>query len=204
MESAAPDQIVSGSELAAILGCRPSYIVELKRHGRLVPNPDGKGYLRAASVALYNATRDPSRAGVAARHAEARGAPLVGAEAYGEAADAGEREDLAGQGSDAARRAKALADKAEADARAAQLDLEERLGNLLPARRVERMLSEAATGIRNALERMADTLAPQLAATTDESRCRQLVWDEVSHALEELSRGFRVAAQQAREEGEDD
>ncbi|RRT95256.1 hypothetical protein EGJ34_22010, partial [Stenotrophomonas sp. 278] len=54
--------------------------------------------------------------------------------------------------------------------------------------------AEAATAIRVELERMADTLAPQLAATADEARCRELIWNEVSHALEEMSRGFRVAA----------
>ena len=41
---------------------------------------------------------------------------------------------------------------------------------------------------------MADTLAPQLAATVDEARCRELVWNEVSHSLEELSRAFREVA----------
>lgn len=201
VEGPAPDVVVSGADLARLLGCKPSYVVELKRHGRLVPNPDGKGYLRAASVALYNDTRDPSRAGVAARHAEARGAALAGG--GDDVGEEGEDESSPGQGSDARRKAKALADKAEADARNAILDLQERLGELLPARQVERVVSEAATGLRLALERMADTLAPQLAATTDEARCRQMVWDEVSHALEELSRGFRSAAQRTREEGED-
>lgn len=203
VEPVVNDEVISGKDLAQILGCRPSYIVELKRNGRLVPNPNGSGYLRAASVELYNRTRDPSRAGVAARHAEARGAALAGAEDLA-GDEASEGDDASPRGSDAARRAKALADKAEADARNALLDLEERIGELLPARQVEQLLGEAATGIRLALERMSDTLAPQLAATTDEARCRQLVWDEVSHALEELSRGFRAAARKAREEGEDD
>ncbi|RRT95410.1 hypothetical protein EGJ34_21970, partial [Stenotrophomonas sp. 278] len=54
--------------------------------------------------------------------------------------------------------------------------------------------AEAATAIRVELERMADTLAPQLAATSEEARCRELIWNEVSHALEEMSRGFRSAS----------
>jgi len=49
---------------------------------------------------------------------------------------------------------------------------------------------------------VADTLAPQLAATLDEAGCRRLVWDEVSHALEELSQGFRTLAAKAAEAAE--
>lgn len=197
VEAQPGDEVVSGAQLALLIGCRPSYIVELKRKGRLVPAPTGKGYLRAASLALYRETADPSRAGVAARHAAARAA---GGSVDAEVSEEDGVTDL--PTSDAARRARALADKAEVDARTAELDLLERQGQLLPADAVEQLLSEAATGLRVALERMADTLAPQLAATADETRCRQLVWDEVHHTLEELSRGFRAAAQAAREEVE--
>ncbi|MFP3415846.1 hypothetical protein SB773_30875, partial [Bacillus sp. SIMBA_074] len=63
------DVVVTGKLLADHIGCRPSYIVELKRAGRLVLGPDGKGYLRDASLALYEQTRDPAKSGVAARHA---------------------------------------------------------------------------------------------------------------------------------------
>ncbi len=197
---AVDDVVVTGVELAAFLGCRPSYIVELKRNGRLVPAAGGKGYLKAASLALYEQTRDPARAGVAARHAAERGQSLAGAEVEEgpddeaeDAIDAPERP----LSSDAKRKAKALADKAELDAENARIDMAERLGELLPRADVERAIGQAANGLRVALENMADTLAPQLAATNDEAQCRKLVWDEVSHALEELSRGFREAAKAA-------
>jgi hypothetical protein len=191
------DVVVTGKELAAYIGCRPSYVVELKRHGRLVLAPDGKGYLKSASLALYEATRDPSRAGVAERHAAARGASLVnaGGDGVSEAADDDEGE-TEPKGSDAKRKAKALADKAETDARMAQIELSEKLGELLPRAEVERAVGEAATALRTALERLPDALAPQLAAITDEGKVRQLLWDELTHALEELSRGFRAAAKQ--------
>lgn len=195
------DVIVTGRELATLIGCRPSYVVELKRLDRLVPAPTGKGYLKRASLALYEQTKDPSRAGVASRHAEARGTPLHGEEG---SEDEGDDDAEGGSGSvplssDAKRKAKALADKAETDARMAQIELAKTLGDLLPATEVERVLSEASTALRVALEGLADTLAPQLAAMTDEGRCRQLVWDEVAHALEELSRGFKEAIQPSRE-----
>lgn len=197
---AVEDVVVTGVELAAFLGCRPSYIVELKRNGRLVPAAGGKGYLKGASLALYEQTRDPARAGVASRHAAERGQSLTGAEVEEERDD--EAEDAIDVperplSSDAKRKAKALADKAELDADNARIDMAERLGELLPRVDVERAIGQAANGLRVALENMADTLAPQLAATNHEAQCRKLVWDEVSHALEELSRGFREAAKAA-------
>ncbi|WP_313243052.1 hypothetical protein [Stenotrophomonas sp.] len=193
------DVTVSGKELAALIGCRPSYIVELNKKGRLVPVSEGKGYQRDASLALYGQTKDPSYAAVATRHAQARGAALGGAVEVEDGEDADSEQDgdqggVAPATPDAKRKAKALADKAEIDAKAAARDYEVSMGKLLDASQVEHVLAEAATAIRVDLERMADTLAPQLAATTDESRCRELVWNEVSHALEEMSRGFRVAA----------
>ncbi|MCW0398756.1 hypothetical protein NB688_000570 [Xanthomonas sacchari] len=189
------DVVVTGKELAAYIGCKPSYVVELKRNGRLVLAPDGKGYLKSASLALYEETRDPSRAGVAERHAAARGAQLVNVRGDGDADPVEDDEgDAEPKSSDAKRKAKALADKAETDAHMAQIELSEKLGELLPRDEVERAVGEAATGLRIALERIPDTLAPQLAAITDEAKVRQLLWDELTHALEELSRGFRSAA----------
>lgn len=193
---ASEDVRVSGKDLAALIGCRPSYVVELKRKGRLVPAEDGKGYLRDASLALYGQTQDPSYTAVAERHAAARGSALVTAGVMDEEdGDAeAEADAKAPPTKDSLRKAKALADKAEIDAMAAARDYEVSMGKLLDAGQVEHVLAEAATAIRVELERMADTLAPQLAATTDESRCRELVWNEVSHALEEMSRGFRSAS----------
>ena len=188
--------LVSGKELAAHIGCRPSYIVQLKREGRVVLADGGKGYLLEPSLQLYRETRSPAHVAVAQRHAAARG----GAQAalQGQSDDGGYIEDeLAAElpaGGSQARRTNALADKAEVDAKAAQRDLDISLGLLLDRRDVEAVLGQAAGALRAELERMADTLAPQLAASSDEIRCRELVWNEVSHSLEELSRAFREVA----------
>lgn len=195
------DVTVTGKDLALLIGCRPSYIVELKKKGRLVSADGGKGYLRDASLALYGQTQDPAYSAVAARHAQTRGASLAGAgEGAGPEVDPddldpeAEQDNVAPATPDAKRKAKALADKAEIDAKAAARDYEVSMGKLLDAGQVEQVLAEAATAIRVELERMADALAPQLAATADEARCRELIWNEVSHALEEMSRGFRTAS----------
>ncbi len=200
------DTVVTGAQLAARIGCKPSYIVRLKRDGRVVPK-DG-GYLLAASLALYDGTRSPAHAGVAQRHAEARGHALAQQEdtADGDVDDTTTDAGAGDQGArqlpvgDAARRAKALADIAETQAAAAKRDLEISLGQLLRADDVSALLGQTATAFRSTLERLADTLAPQLAAVADEHRCRELIWSEVSHALEELSRGFRAIGQAEVEE----
>lgn len=201
------DTTVTGAQLAARIGCKPSYIVQLKRQGRVVASQGG-GYQLDASLALYEQTKSPAHAGVAQRHAEARGSALAplqgdsgtGAEDEGEDAAGGESRPL--PVGDAARRAKALADRAETDAAAAQRDLAISLGLLLRRDDVASVLSQAAGTFRATLERLADTLAPQLAAVADEHRCRELIWSEVSHALEELSRSFRTIGQ-AQEAGEE-
>lgn len=210
------DLTITGKELASLIGCKPSYVVELRKKGRVVVGEGGKGFLKAASMELYARTADPVYAGVAQRHADERGSALVGS---GEAASAGDvdidddeedgddddaRPSRAGrpQTPDSARKAKALADKAETDAHMAQIALQKELGLLLPRADVEAFLAEHATTFRGAMERLADTLAPQLAATLDEAGCRRLVWDEVSHALEELSQGFRTLAAKAAEAAE--
>ncbi|MGE8282827.1 MAG: hypothetical protein ACN6PX_03045 [Stenotrophomonas lactitubi] len=210
------DVTITGKELASLIGCRPSYVVELRKKGRVVVGVGGKGFLKAASLELYARTADPVYAGVAQRHADERGSALVGSREGANAIDADiddEEEDSddddarpsrAGrpQTPDSARKAKALADKAETDAHMAHITLQKELGLLLPRADVEAFLAEHATTFRGAMERLADTLAPQLAATLDEAGCRRLVWEEVSHALEELSQGFRTLAAKAAEAAE--
>lgn len=185
---------VTGKELATRIGCKPSYVVELKRNGRVVPGPNGRGYLLAESLALYEATRDPAKAAVASRHAQARGTGTLGSDEGEEEGDAPDAEQLPAS-PDAKRKAKALADKAEFDAKAAQRDYEVSMGKLLDADQVQHALAAAATQLRTTLERLPDTLAPQLVAMSDEGKARNLMWDEINHALEEASRAFRRIAQ---------
>lgn len=192
----APGNIVNGKQLAAVLGCKPSYIVELKKLGRLVLTEDGRKFLLSESAALFEATRDPSRAGVVARHAANRAAAATTAPpSEGEGEESPEELPTG----DAKRRAKALADKAEWDARVAERDYRVSIGQLLDAGEVDRALAAAATTLRTALERMVDVMAPQLAAQADEVKCRDLLWQEVSHSLEEISRSFRGVAKATAE-----
>jgi hypothetical protein len=197
---------VSFKAFARILGERsPSYVTQLKAEGRLVLSADGKRVRVAESLALVRSTADPGKAGVVARHAAARGDSADGAPI----APPGEAEGDAGgepgavsadpiEQSHARRRSKAMADKAETDALAADRDYRKSMGELLEAAEVEHAVRGAVASFRGSLENLPNTLAPELSAMTDEGRIRVLLSEAFEHALEELSRQF--AALGRREE----
>ncbi|PRH82619.1 hypothetical protein [Arenimonas caeni] len=184
---------VSRKAFARILGAAPSYITQLQEEGRLVLSADGKKVRVEESLALIRGTADPSKAGVAERHAAARGAPTGAAAADDQDGDDAMPSDPA-QGGDARRRAKALADKAETDAKAAELDYRQRVGELLEAAEVEHLIKSAVTTFRGGLESLPDTLAPELSALSDEGRIRVVLGEAIEHRLEELSRAFGAIA----------
>ena len=189
---------------ARILGKSRSYVTQLKAEGRLALTDDGKRVRIAESHALIRDTADPARAGVAERHAAARTAKGAGgADAPVQAppeADDGDGEDAIAdpiERNDARRKAKAIADKAEADARKALRDEQLELGQLLSVDDVEHALRDAGARLRNTLENLPNTLAPELAAATDEGRVRVLLGEAIEHALEEASRKFGAIAKES-------
>ncbi|MBD7987125.1 hypothetical protein H9645_03695 [Luteimonas sp. Sa2BVA3] len=185
---------------ADLQGWRPSYITELKGKGHLVLTDDGRQVRVPESLAKLAALRDPSKIGVKERHAAARNVARTSSSTPG-----GEGQDAADvapptfvpDDPHAKRRAKALADQAEAAARKALRDEQVELGELIQREDVERVLADAATRLRTTLENVPATLAPELAATTDEARCRVLLANAIEHALEDLSRKFAVAGKGA-------
>jgi hypothetical protein len=197
---------VSFKAFARILGERsPSYVTQLKAEGRLILSADGKRVRVAESLALVRSTADPGKAGVVARHAAARDGVAdavrpdpasepdvdAGGEPGGASADPIEQ-------SHARRRSKAMADKAETDALAADRDYRKSMGELLEAAEVEHAVRVVGAYFRGSLENLPNTLAPELSAMTDEGRIRVLLSEAFEYALEELSRQF--AALGRREE----
>lgn len=188
-------------KFADLQGWRPSYITELKAKGHLVLTDDGRQVRVPESLAKLAALRDPSKIGVQERHAVARNiartsSSTPGGEGPG-AADAPAPSTFVPDDPHAKRRAKALADQAEAAARKALRDEQVELGELIQREDVERVLADAATRLRTTLENVPATLAPELAATTDEARCRVLLANAIEHALEDLSRKFAAAGKAA-------
>lgn len=183
---------VTRKAFARILNAAPSYITQLQAEGRLVLTADGKRVRVDESLALIRGTADPAKAGVAARHAAARGAPTAtsaGDEPGPEDGEVGAGADAA-QDSHARRRSKALADKAETDAKAAERDYRISMGELLEAAEVEHLIKSAVATFRGSLENLPDVLAPELSAISDEGRVRVVLAEAIEHKLEELSRAF--------------
>lgn len=177
-------EILGFKAFADHLGCRPSYVTELRKSGRLVLTDDGRAVRVAASLARIEATRDPAHAAVAERHAADRGAALSVAEAGKGPAPGHVPEDdkhaEEGEGPDfqmwKARRERAAALREE-------LKLGEESRDYL--RRVDAVavVSGAFVMLRASLEALPDNLAPVLAAESDENRVRILLAEEIEHTL---------------------
>ena len=66
-------EIMTLSQFNKHMGFKGRYVYQLRDEGRLVLASDGKSVLVAQSIARIQETKDPSRAGVSDRHAQARG-----------------------------------------------------------------------------------------------------------------------------------
>lgn len=79
------------------------------------------------------------------------------------------------------------------EAQLKQMDLDERMGKLMPADQVVSAISSAAVTLRSRLESLPDVLAPQLAAMANEQEIRAFLAEEIENLLAELSAGFEAA-----------
>lgn len=180
----------SFKEFAAIFGCKPSYVTELRKAGRLVLTDDGKKVRVAESLERIEATRDPAMAAVAARHAQERGAALAGAPSSApSAAASAPADDDAFDGGDEGnpdfQRWKAR--KERAAALREELRLGEEAGDLVRRADAVAVAAQAFTSVRTAFEALPDSIASTLAGEPDESRVRILLADEIEHLLANLS-----------------
>lgn len=196
MSEAAPGTMTL-AEFARFKNWRPSYITELKQAGRLVLTADGRVLVRESLVRIEQ-TQDPSKAGVAARHAAQRtarpdGDPAPAAEDDGSFppvghadAPAGKRDDDEAGGS---RYQRARAANEQYKALQSKLDYEERIGKLVDAAQVRAVAADMGTTLRRRLE----SLAPLVSAQVDE-RDRDRVHDQVrdiaEQTLADLERAF--------------
>lgn len=184
--------LMTPSAFAKHLGYKPHYGTQLKNDGRLVMAPDGKHVLVAESKEKLAATRDPSKQGVADRHAAAR------ADAYQDQGDQDDEPRTRPAPADTAvgssyQQARAVKEKFLA--LEAKRAYEVAIGQLRDGREVEHLASTAMAELRIRLENLATTLAPEVAAISDEARVRATLQEQFAHALESASHHFaRLAA----------
>lgn len=199
---------ITRAELAALIGARsPSYINELEKSGRALRAPDGKAWLKAESLAAYRAGRDPSKQGVVDRWAAERAASAPqGASATDDGTDtpteAFERPsaptrpatDAVGSTYQQAR-----AVKEKFFALEAKRAYEVNIGSLRDAKEVEGIVATAMTEIRLRLQNLAVSLAPVIAAQSDEAQARATLADAFEHTLRSASHHFsQLSSQQTQ------
>ena len=181
------DNWITRPELAALIGARAaSYINELEKTGRAIRAPDGKHWLKAESLAAYRAGRDPSKQGVADRHAanRAASAPQAAPVQTPEAPEIPPAEEPAPRYYEYNYQESKAKSEHFAAAREQAAYLKE-AGDLVEHSKMMAAFSEAGTTIRSKLENWQTTLAPQLAGR-DESAIRATLADQVEALLTDM------------------
>lgn len=180
------------TEFARHIGCKQSYASELKRDGRLVMSQDGKRVQVAESIARIEATRDPSKAGVAQRHALERGADAnTGHETAFPTFDGDERSAPA-EGQYSFQDAKAKREHWAAEREHAAFRKE--AGELMERGEVVAAFADAGAALRAKLEAWASVLPPQLIGR-DEAAIRATLADQVEQLLHDLVGKFNKMAE---------
>ncbi|HQV15908.1 MAG TPA: hypothetical protein PK620_13395 [Denitromonas sp.] len=164
-------------DFAARMGWRSQgQVSNLIKDGLIALTDDGKLVKVAESIAAIEAARDPSKAGVRARHAAEREQGGAGHE---------KEEDSFGNSYQAARTVKeryaALKEK---------LAYEVSIGKYMLAAEAAEAVADGDTMIRGRLETLPDILAPRLSATSDEEQIKSILRDEIETILEGISRAF--------------
>ena len=178
MSELAQAETLSLAAFARRIGVSASMVTKHKKNGRLVLDEKGR-VIVAESIKRIAATADPSHA------RKTQGAPA--SKSAGAEKAAGESPEQApAERSYLNARAKSEHFKAES----AELEYRKAAGELMVAAEVVAALSDAATALRNRLESLPDTLAPQLAAEKDEQQIRALLAEYVEHTLSDLAHGF--------------
>lgn len=173
--------LLKKNDFAKQLGVVPGYVTQLKDAGRLVMTNNLIDV--EASLRLINATADPGKVGVVERHAVEREQKAAAPVRINP-----EMDDMTGKAGSAYQQARAMKEKYFA--MQAKIAYEKEVGVLLVAGEVKFAVADGDAIIRNRLESLPDTLAPQLAAEQDEGRIRAMLADYIEDLLSELSRSF--------------
>lgn len=168
-------------EFAARLGYKPNYGNQLAKDGRLVFAPDGKRVLLAESIARFEATKDPSRQGVADRHAAGRAAP-----APAPAAPPADPDEDGGGDVPMYDFHNAKAKREHWAAEREHAAFRKEAGELIELTTHIAAMADVGATVRAKLEAWASTLPPQLAGR-DEAAVRATLADQVELLLRDMA-----------------
>lgn len=184
---------ITRADLASLIGAKAaSYVNELEKTGRAIRAPDGKLWLKNESLAAYRAGRDPSKQGVADRWAAQRAASQPVATPDDDEADDAPAPAAPARQTDqvGSTYQQARAVKEKFFALEAKRAYEVAIGQLREAKEVEGIVATAMTEIRLRLQNLAVSLAPVIAAQSDEAAVRASLADAFEHALRSASHHF--------------
>lgn len=180
-------------EFAERLGYKPNYGNQLAKDGRLVFAPDGKRVLVAESIARFEATKDPSRQGVADRHAAGRAAP-----APAPAEPPADPDDDAGGDVPMYDFQNAKAKREHWAAEREHAAFRKDAGELIELTTHIAAMADVGATMRAKLEAWANTLPPQLAGR-DEAAVRATLADQVELLLRDIADRMQRHANTAQE-----
>lgn len=166
------------------INVKRSYGHQLKKEGRLVLAADGKSIDVAKSLARIADTKDPSKAAVAARHAETRGAHALTGHVDTDQYQADDEDAEPARGYDYQG---SKAKKEHFAALEAEASYRQKIRDLLEASEVRSVLAETITVLRTAIEGLPYRLSPVLAATDDEAQIKSILSAEVEFSLKTAS-----------------
>lgn len=194
-------ETLSVPEFSEYIGCKRTYAYQLKKEGRLVLTDDGKMVRVAESIARIAETRDPSKAGVASRHANARGAQAMTghSESQEQQTQTETEQDSEQEFSPASRGYDFQTAKAKREHWAAEREhasWRKEAGELMEKAEVIAMMADAGATLRGRLEAWSATLPPQLVGR-DENAIRATLSDQVERLLNDLADKFNRMAGEA-------
>jgi hypothetical protein len=194
-------ETLSVPEFSEYIGCKRTYAYQLKKEGRLVLTDDGKRVRVAESIARIAETRDPSKSGVAIRHANARGAQAMTGHAATtdddeEAATEPSEQQDAKQGGRSYDFQTAKAKREHWAAEREHASWRKEAGELMEKTEVVASFADAGATLRGRLEAWTATLPPQLVGR-DENAIRATLADQVERLLLDLADKFNRMAGEA-------
>lgn len=162
--------LVSQAEFSRLAGYARSYVTQLKQAGRLVM--EGKKVMVTESLARIEATKDPNRDDVRARHAQAKTEPPPAPPE--EPSSTGNYQE-------------ARATKEKYLALQAKADYELSIHKLVEAVDVRMAGADIGTALRSAMENLPDQLAPELSVCDDTVKIHALLVEQIERVLHEVS-----------------
>lgn len=194
MQSRHPETLTL-SEFNRHMGYKGRFVYQLRNEGRLVMADDGKMVRVAESIRRIEETKDPSRSGVAARHAAGRGHELTGlnqTEPLGDAADGG-NSDEGGSGQGAYHFQDSKAKREHYAALREENAYRKEVGELMDADEATGAFADAAAKIASVLDAVPSTVGPMLAGLQSDDVIR-ILGEQMDIARSELSAAINKLA----------